>query len=214
MDITSAIAPAPPRALRRSAARGRRRLVSLAAVAGVAGFAAALIAPSTAFAATATSTVTAATLGFVSAPGDITFPSVTLGGANHTVTATLPLDVGDNTGSGVGWNITATSTTFTGPTPTSGTAPTLPATATTVETAPTDTCDSNVTCTFASNAITYSYGLPAGATAPTATKLFNAAANTGMADQTVTPTFTLAVPANSYAASYTSTWTISLVSGP
>jgi hypothetical protein len=35
-----------------------------------------------------------------------------------------------------------------------------------------------------------------------------------MGDQTVTPTWTLAVPSKTYAGTYTSTWTISLVSGP
>jgi hypothetical protein len=63
--------------------------------------------------------------------------------------------------------------------------------------------------------VSYPYSLPAGATtAPTATKLFNAPLGSGMGDQTVTPTWTLAIPANAYAGSYTSTWTLSLVSGP
>jgi hypothetical protein len=47
-----------------------------------------------------------------------------------------------------------------------------------------------------------------------ATKLFNAAAASGIGNQTVTPTFKLAVPANTYAGTYTSTWTLTLASGP
>jgi hypothetical protein len=35
-----------------------------------------------------------------------------------------------------------------------------------------------------------------------------------MGDQTVTPTFTLAIPANTLNGSYTSTWTISVAAGP
>ena len=62
--------------------------------------------------------------------------------------------------------------------------------------------------------MSYPYTLPAAATAPTATKLYNAPAGTGMGDQTVTPTWTLTIPANAYAGTYTSTWTLSLVSGP
>jgi hypothetical protein len=58
------------------------------------------------------------------------------------------------------------------------------------------------------------YTLPAGATAPTATKIFDAKAGTGMGDQTVTPDYTLAIPADTAAGTYTSTWTFSLISGP
>jgi hypothetical protein len=49
---------------------------------------------------------------------------------------------------------------------------------------------------------------------PTAVKLFNAAANTGMGAFTVTPTISVAIPANSYAGTYTSTVTVAVVSGP
>jgi hypothetical protein len=81
-----------------------------------------------------------------------------------------------------------------------------------VQSAPTDTCDSS--CTLATNSITYPYTLPAGSTAPTPTKLYNAAANTGVGNQTVTPTFSLAIPANAPAGTYTATWTFTLASGP
>jgi hypothetical protein len=62
--------------------------------------------------------------------------------------------------------------------------------------------------------VSYPYTLPAAATAPTATRVFNAPLGTGMGDQTVTPTWTLAIPANAYSGTYNSTWTLSLVSGP
>jgi hypothetical protein len=35
-----------------------------------------------------------------------------------------------------------------------------------------------------------------------------------MGNQTVTPTWKLAVPASTFAGTYTSTWTLSLTSGP
>jgi hypothetical protein len=112
-------------------------------------------------------------------------------------------------GPSAGWNITLTSTTWT----TGGGSPhTLSNSATQVLTTPTDTCDT--ACVQASNSITYPYAVPAGTTAPTPTKLFNAAINTGTGNQTVTPTFRLTVPANSYAGTYTSTWTLTLSSGP
>jgi len=154
----------------------------------------------------ATATISAGTLNIV-VPPTISF-SDTLNGANQTTTAGLGMDVQDATGSGAGWNVTATSTQFTsGPN-------TLATNSVTVGSSPTDTCDAGVTCTLATNGVTYPYGLPAGAGPPTATKIFNAAASTGLGDQTVTPTFTLAVPANTVPAAYTSTWTISVISGP
>ena len=159
---------------------------------------------------TASATLTAGQLGFATTPGNVTFPSLALNGQNRSVNASQPMDIADATGSGAGWNITATSTLFT-----SG-SNALPAGATTITSAPAAaTCDTGVTCTPAgSNTVSYPYSLPAGATAPTATKLFTAGLGTGMGDQTLNPTWALAIPANAYAGNYTSTWTLSLVSGP
>ena len=159
---------------------------------------------------TASETVTAGSLGFASTPGNVTFPGTTLNGQNKTVTASQPFDIADATGSGAGWNITATSTLFT-----TG-SHTLAAGSATIATAPSaPTCDSGVTCTVGgATTVSYPYSLPAAAIAPTATKLFNAPAGTGMGDQTVTPTWTLAIPGNAYAGNYSSTWTLSLVSAP
>jgi hypothetical protein len=60
--------------------------------------------------------------------------------------------------------------------------------------------------------------MPADVAAPTAAKMYNAAAGTGMGNQTITPTWSLAVPATTWAGGagnpYTSTWTFTLVSGP
>ena len=159
-------------------------------------------------AATATATITAGTLAFVGAPPNVNF-SATLNGLNQTVTATQALDVSDATGSNAGWDITATSTTFA-----TGGGPTLATSATTVASAPTRVCDASSSCTLATNSVGYPYTLPAGASAPTATKVFNAAANTGEGNQTVTVTWSLAVPAATVPGTYTSTWTISLASGP
>jgi hypothetical protein len=170
----------------------------------------ALLIAAPAGATTASATLNAGTLGFAATPGNVSFPAATLNGQNKTVTASQPLDIADATGSGAGWNVTATSTLFT-----SGSS-TLPAGATTITSAPAaPTCDTGVTCTVAgSSTVGYPYSLPAGATAPTATKLFGAPIGTGMGDQTLSPTWTLAIPANAYAGNYASTWTLSLVSGP
>ncbi|MBO9534849.1 MAG: WxL domain-containing protein [Solirubrobacteraceae bacterium] len=161
-------------------------------------------------AATADATVTGGTLSFInSTPSNVTFPGVTLNGSNQTVSQTQTLDISDARGTGVGWNVTATSTLFTS----SGN--TLPAGATTIASTPGVACDASVTCTVATpSGMSYPYTLPAAAVAPAATKMYNAAANTGLGAQTVTPTWTLAVPASARAGTYTSTWTFSLVSGP
>jgi len=159
---------------------------------------------------TGTATLTAGSLGFRSAPPSVTF-SDTLNGTNQAATATQAIDVSDATGSGTGWNVTGTSTTFT-----TGTH-SLATTATTIASTPSVACDATVTCTLATvngAKVTYPYTLPAAATAPTATELFDASANTGLGDQTFTPTWSLAIPASTYAGSYTSTWTLSLVSAP
>src|SRR5437868_6674783 len=104
-----------------------RQLFSFLGVASLAaGGVVALAVP--AGATSATATISAGSLAFVSAPPAVSF-TATLGGTDQTVTTTQPLDLGDATGSGSGWNITATSTTFS----TGGATPkTLANTATTV----------------------------------------------------------------------------------
>jgi hypothetical protein len=161
----------------------------------------------TANALTGTATITAGTLAFVSAPPNVSF-SATLNGADQTASSAQAIDISDATGSGAGWDITATSTTFTAG------AKTLATSSTTLSGAPTTACDAGAACTLATNSVAYPYTLPAAATAPTATKVFNAAVNTGLGNETVTPTWRLAVPAATFAGTYTSTWTLSLVSGP
>jgi hypothetical protein len=154
----------------------------------------------------ATATISGGTLS-VSVPSTISF-SDTLNGLDQTATSGLAIDVRDATGSGAGWNLTATSTQFT-----SG-SNTLATNSVMVGGAPTDACDSGATCVLATNSIGYPYSLPAGSGPPTASKIYDAASSTGIGDQTVTPTFTLAIPANTVQATYTSTWTVSSISGP
>ncbi len=140
-------------------------------------------------------------------PSTVSFTGITLNGKSQTTTATPALTPSDTTGSGSGWNLTGTSTTFT----TSG-SKTLPTTATQVTAA--SAAGSSSTCRLPTNAITYPVALPAGSTAPTAVKIYDATAGTGLGAATVTVTFTLTVPPSTYSGSYSSTWTLSLVSGP
>jgi hypothetical protein len=135
--------------------------------------------------------------------------SATLSGTDQSKTYTLPITNTDATGAGNGWNMTITSTQFTtgGPTPY-----TLPTTASTI-TGVTASC-AHGTCTPPSNAITYSLVVPAGSIAPTAVKIFNAAANTGMGQFIIIPTISVAIPASSYAGIYSCIITLAIVSGP
>jgi hypothetical protein len=142
----------------------------------------------------------------LTAPSAITW-SVTLDGTDQTAAASLIVTTDDETSTHTGWDVTGTSTTFT-----NGGSKTLPTTATTLATASSASATGN--CSLPTNAITYPLTLPAGATAPTAVKLFNAAANTGRGPSTVTFGFQIAALANIYTGTYTSTWTISMVSGP
>lgn len=134
--------------------------------------------------------------------------TVTLNGLDQTPTYTLALVGKDETGSGTGWNLTITSTTFT----TGAPVHTLSTTASSL-TGVTSACAQG-TCTNPTNAITYPVGVPAGATAPVAVKFFNSAANTGMGDFNVTPTIGVTIPANAFAGTYTSTVTTAIVSAP
>ncbi len=140
-----------------------------------------------------------------------TIPPVTLNGTDQTVNYTLPTTVVDATGTGNGWNLTITSTTFT----TGGGSPhTLPTNASKIESVA-SSCAASTTCTDPSNSVSYPLALPAGASAPSAVKFFNADVDTGMGRFTITPTVSIAIPANTYASSsYSSTITVAIVSGP
>lgn len=140
-------------------------------------------------------------------PGLVSFPGVTLAGTDLTSVTTSVVTPDDETGNAAGWNITATSTTFT-----NAGGKTLPTDATTLTSASAAAATGN--CTLPTNSVAYPLTLPAGTSAPAAVKLFDAAADTGAGPASVTLDFSVAVPANSFAGSYTSTWTLAVVAGP
>lgn len=144
-------------------------------------------------------------LSIESAPS-VAFPGVTLNGYDATTTANVAFTLSDETGSASGWNLSATSTTLT-----SG-SHTLPVTATTVTGASVSAARGN--CSLPTNGVSYPVTLPAAVTAPTAVPLYRAAAGTGEGPSDVTLTAKIAVPANSYAGTYSSTWTVTISSGP
>jgi len=155
-----------------------------------------------------TGTVTGGTTLSASSTGAPSF-GLTLNGTDQTATYTLPAQAIDPRGTGAGWNLTVTSTQFS-----DGAGHTFPAGASSI-TAATNACGTSSTCTAATNSVGYtSLTLPAGPTAPPAVKFFNAATNTGMGKIDVSTTVSVAVPANVFAGTYTSTVTVSVVSGP
>lgn len=162
----------------------------------------ALAASTAAFAGTLTATATVTGTAGIS----LTLPanpslSDTLNGTDQTVSYAPLLGVVDARGTGAGWNLTISATTFS-----DGAGHTLaPGTVASVSAA----CHAGSTCTAATNSVTYPITIGG-----TASKFFNAAANTGLGQVDVTPTIDVAVPGNAYAGTYTSTVTLASVSGP
>jgi hypothetical protein len=156
---------------------------------------------------TATGTVAGTTLSLATSATP-TF-SASLDTGDQTPTYTIPLTVQDTRGTGAGWNLTITSTTFS----TGGGTPNLLATNASALTGVTSACVSG-TCTNPTNAQTFPATVPAATTAPAAVKFFNSAASTGMGKFTITPTIGVFVPQNSIGGAYSSTVTLAVVTGP
>jgi hypothetical protein len=182
-----------------------KRIITLTAVGLIA-----LIATAVALAGniTATATVSGAGALGLSHGGTATVGPVTIDGTDQTVNYTVPLSITDARGSGAGWNATVTSTSFN-----DGSGHNLGTTASSVS-GVSSACVAGGSCTAPTNAISYPLTVPAGATAPAAVKLFNAATSTGMGRFTVTPTIGVSVPGNAFAGTYSSTVTVAAVSGP
>jgi hypothetical protein len=139
-------------------------------------------------------------------PATVSWPSTVLTGRDRSITTPLTLSPNDQTGSGAGWNVTATSTTFT-----SG-GRTLPTTAAQITAA--DVSSATGTCSLPVNQINYPVTVPASASAPAAVKVFDAATGTGAGPVNVVLTANLNVPGNARVGAYSSTWTLTLASGP
>ena len=167
------------------------------------GFAAVALVASTAALAgtlTATASVTGASGISMALPSGPSL-SDTLDGTDQTVSWSALLGVVDARGTGAGWNLTMSATTFD-----DGSGHTLaPGTVSGVSAS----CHGGNSCTAASNSITYPLTLSG-----TAAKFFNAATASGMGKVDVTPSVSVAIPGNAYAGTYTSTVTLAAVSGP
>lgn len=162
----------------------------------------ALVASSAALAGTLTTTATVTGTAGIS----LTLPSNpslsdTLDGTDQTVSYAPLLGVIDARGTGGGWNLTVSATTFS-----DGAGHTLaPGSVASVVSG----CHAGSTCTAATNGTTYPITIGA-----TASKFFSSALNTGLGKVDVTPTINVAIPGNAYAGTYTSTVTLAAVAGP
>ena len=176
----------------------RQRIFISTAVAAVA-----LVAATVALAGTLTTTATVTGTAGVSLnlPAN---PSVsdTLDGSDQNVTYAPVLGLVDARGTGAGWNLQISATSFS-----DGAGHTL---APGNLTAAAQACHAGSSCTAATNS---GISLPLTISG-TAAKFFNAALNTGLGKLDITPTIDIAIPGNSYAGTYTSTVTLAATTGP
>lgn len=147
------------------------------------------------------------TLSMVSQPASVSFPATTLNGLDQTQPGLATFRISDLTEAHAGWKLTGTSTTFT-----SGGGDTLPTTATTVTGAAATPAPGN--CSLPTNGVSYPLTLPAGAAAPPAATLVNAASGTGAGPSDLDVALSLRVPYDARVGSYASTWTFTLAAGP
>ena len=98
-------------------------------------------------------------LGFTP-PSTLSWPSTALNGRDQSITTPLTLSPNDQTGSGAGWNLTVTSTTFT------SSGHTLPTGAAQITAASASAAAGN--CSLPVNQITYPVTVPADASPPAA----------------------------------------------
>jgi hypothetical protein len=131
--------------------------------------------------------------------------------------------VNDATGSGAGWHVTVSATTFTTGTvtlPNTGTFVTTGSvTSEAATTAPTAACSASSTCTLPTDTTTYPVAITTAPSAPVAVTIYDTSAATGLGSITIgigaLPVgWWVNVPANTKIGTYTSTISLTLISGP
>jgi hypothetical protein len=126
----------------------------------------------------------------------------TLDGTDQTVSYAPALGVVDARGSGAGWNLQISATTFS-----DGSGHTLAAGQVSSVSA---ACKAGNSCTAAgSSGITYPLAITS-----TAAKFFNAALSSGLGKIDVIPSVDVSIPGNAFAGTYASTVTLAATTGP
>jgi hypothetical protein len=151
----------------------------------------------------------------------------TLNGLDQTVVdATVAHQsylINDATGSGAGWHVTVSATQFTTGSITLALAGTLvttgSATSITATTSPTAACSSGSACTLPTNTTTYPIAITTAVTTPPVVTIYDTSAATGLGSITIgigaNPVgWWLNVPAATKVGSYTSTFTLGVVTAP
>jgi len=153
--------------------------------------------------------------------------ATTLNGLNQSIVDGTSGDqqytVNDATGSGAGWHVTTSATTFTngshtfpntGTFVTTGSVSSIAAT-----TAPTATCSGS--CTLPTDTTTYPVAITTAASSPTPSTIYDTAASTGLGQMIIGGSaqpnpvgWWVNVPASASSGSYTSTITMEIISGP
>jgi hypothetical protein len=171
-------------------------------------------------------TVTPAGVLELTSPTSLTW-AVTSNGSNQNavdaVAAHQQLTVTDATGTGAGWHVTVSATTFTngahvlpntGALDVNGSTSSIASTA-----APTATCAG--ACTLPTNTTTYPVAITTAASSPASFTVYDTSAATGLNSMVLGGSaaanpigWWVPVPASAFAGSYTSTLTLTLVSGP
>jgi hypothetical protein len=174
---------------------------------------------------TGTVSLTAGSLTLTS-PASLSWAS-TLTGLDQSLVDGTPgdqqLTVNDATGSGSGWHITTSATTFTNGTHTFANTGTFVFTGSvssvTSTSAPTATCVA--TCTLPTNTTTYPVAITTAAASPTPSVTYDTAAGTGLGQvilggsaQPNPVGWWVNVPSSASSGSYTSTITMEIISGP
>jgi hypothetical protein len=161
----------------------------------------------------------------LTSPGSLTWSS-TLSGRNQqavdTNAADQQLTVSDNTGTAVGWHVTASATTFTASSytiPSTGAMDVTGSVASVASTAPSATCVGS--CVLPADTTTYPVLLNTASSSPPPFTLYDTSSGTGVGQVTLggsTATYPIGwwmnVPGNAHPGTYTSTVTLAVVSGP
>lgn len=162
----------------------------------------------------------------LTSPSSLTWGE-TLNGLDQSIVDTTAGDqqytVDDATGTGAGWHVTMSATTFTNSShtlPNTGTLSTNGSTTSVSGTsAPTATC--SATCTLPTNTTTYPVAITTAASSPTPSTIYDTSAATGLGQVIIGGStaanpvgWWLQIPASAYSGTYTSTVTLEVISGP
>jgi len=153
---------------------------------------------------TATAIVKAGGLKFSNATNQV---SVQVKTKVNLVSYSLPITVIDARGSGSGWNLSITSTSF------SSSNGQLPNNASSISSV-TASCGLHSTCTNPINKISYPLVIPADRTPPPPVKFFNAAVRSGLGVFSLMMMVNVTVPSSAKAGTYTSTVNLTISNGP